>query len=478
MANQTLSGIKTNIPPLNDSSSSLNAGEKLGDYKIIKSLGEGGMGEVYLSENVQMHKQYALKVLPKSLSKNAGLVQRFKVEARVMADLHHPNIVQVHNISEDKGYNFIAMDFVGDENGNSITLENLLKDDGMNEQEVIKIVLQVCSALEYTHSYRGDGIIHRDLKPMNILIAHDGTAKIADFGLAKITGDDYMNSIIGQKKVTTEEDIWDMQTVAPANHTIVGSTMGSIGYMAPEQEDGGVITNKTDIYSLGVIMYKMLTGRKVKGRIKTPAELGFNKKWDDIILKSIEIEPSDRYQSVSDITTDLKFLSDNKEKERLAQIAERERFAQVAEEGKLATEKERLAQVAEKERLAQISEKNTLAMKVLFIFVLIAILVVGGFFGYIKYEENGKTKADEIAQIAKDKAEEITRIAREKAKEITRIAEKQRLAQIAENKRLADEAERQRLEREKIQPRKGSMWEVVVFKWGRMNQMMKNQFIE
>ena len=202
----------------------LFAGDVISDYKVIKQLGSGGMGQVYLVENIQMHKLYALKVLPPYLSENEMFVDRFRVEARVMADLKHPNIVGVHTLGHDEKQNlyYLVMEYISSENSekriensvgcgskcpplssvtseddNSSDLEGLLKDKKkLSEDNVLKIARQLCSALDYAHNFRGKGIIHRDLKPSNILLDFNKDVHIADFGLARVLGEDYLKNMI------------------------------------------------------------------------------------------------------------------------------------------------------------------------------------------------------------------------------------------------------------------------------------------
>jgi serine/threonine protein kinase len=336
----------------------LVAGETVGDYKIISLLGTGGMGQVYLAENIQMRKLYALKVLPPHLSDDSLFIDRFRVEARVMADLKHDNIIGVHTIGEDKnkGLYFLVMDYIGSDNsekrkdnseklsviskdseqqitdhGSRITdsgspdLEDLLKEKKQfDENEVLKITKQLCSALDYAHNFRGKGIIHRDLKPSNILLDADGNAHIADFGLAKVVGQDYLKSMIDRSMrltmsgggVNTDNRLsptTDHGSRASGTGT-TGSLIGTYEYMAPEQQECGEATVQSDIYSLGLIIYRMLTGRKAKGRFKLPSERGCSAKWDNIIVKCLEEDPEDRFKSVSEIMV---FLNGEKKEKPL-----------------------------------------------------------------------------------------------------------------------------------------------------------------
>jgi serine/threonine protein kinase len=339
-------------------------GDEIGSYKVIKQLGAGGMGQVYLVENVQMRKQYALKVLPPHLSQNQNFIDRFRVEARVMADLEHPNIVGVMNIGHDKERKlyYLVMQYVSSENsekllvnGNQLSDENILEDGTsaelcsasdleellknkkqLKEDYVLKITRQLCSALDYAHNFRGKGIVHRDLKPSNILLDSEGNAHIADFGLAKVVGQDYLKSIINRSMRLTmagggggaaNMSIGDMNTMiegegssqttdhgssTSGSRGTVGSLIGTYEYMAPEQQDGEEATVQSDIYSLGLIIYRMLTGRKAKGRFKLPSQRGCSKYWDKIISNCLEEEPEDRFELVEQINKLLPKLKKNK----------------------------------------------------------------------------------------------------------------------------------------------------------------------
>ena len=346
----------------------LKTGEEIGGYRVIKLLGAGGMGQVYLAENIQMHKHYALKVLPPNLSKSKNFVDRFRVEARVMADLKHPNIVGVHNTGydEERGLYYLVMEFIDGrqetedqrlktEDGREATvetdyvclklddtpsdLEELLKEKKqLPEEYVLKIAKQLCSALDYAHNFRGEGIVHRDLKPSNILLDADGNGHIADFGLAKVIGQDYLKDVVKHSTKLTmvnnnldanpaNMSIGDMNTMVegetsstlkPSNvqHSTaagtgsVGSLIGTYEYMSPEQQDYIEATAQSDIYSLGLIIYRMLTGLKIKGKWKSPSECGCSEEWDVIINKCLEQNPKDRFKSAAVILPLLQQISD------------------------------------------------------------------------------------------------------------------------------------------------------------------------
>jgi formylglycine-generating enzyme required for sulfatase activity/tRNA A-37 threonylcarbamoyl transferase component Bud32 len=295
----------------------LKPGEVLGQYKIIKALGAGGMGEVYLVENIQMHKRYALKVLPRSLSRDPQFIGRFKVEARVMADLSHPHIVGVHTMGEERGLYYLVMDYIAGPDGEPQTLEDVLRDQSghLKPEQVKDIALQICDALEYAHGFR-DGVIHRDLKPANILMSStEYEIRIADFGLAKVVGESYLKSVIersislsigGQIGDTISDDLTDPHAGRPHyQKTSTRSILGTYDYMSPEQKVGLPVSPASDVYALGMMLYLMLTGKKAEGRFKLPSAYGCHKSWDAIIERCLQTAPQDRYPTITALKADV-----------------------------------------------------------------------------------------------------------------------------------------------------------------------------
>jgi len=203
------------------------ADKMIGKYKVLREIGVGGMGIVYKGIDPADQKAVAIKVLPPSNTDRAA-VQRFNREAQAMSQMNHPNLVRVYEHGMTQGQNFYAMEYVEGE-----SLKSYIKHRGpMKEKDAAGIIIQACRALSYTHR---QGITHRDIKPANIMLTVDGKVKVMDFGLVQIPG---------LTKVTQE-----------------GSAVGTAEYMSPEQIDGMEIDTRTDIYSLGITMYEMLTGR-------------------------------------------------------------------------------------------------------------------------------------------------------------------------------------------------------------------------
>ena len=204
------------------------AGTKLGNYEIESLLGRGGMGVVYKARQLSLDRPVALKILPPTFTSDSSSVKRFQREAHAVAKLSHSNIVQIHDIAEDQGLHFFSMEYVEGQ-----TLDEVLKEKGrLNIDEAVRIISQAALGIEHAHK---NGIIHRDVKSSNIILDSDGNVKVMDFGLARMTGE-------GSKLTQS------------------GTLMGTLDYMSPEQCRGDELDERTDIYSLGVVLYEMLTG--------------------------------------------------------------------------------------------------------------------------------------------------------------------------------------------------------------------------
>lgn len=273
-------------------------GKTISHYKILEKLGEGGMGEVYLAEDTKLHRRVALKFLPSNLTADQESRERFEREAQAAAALNHPNIITVHEISEFEGQIYIAMEYVEGESLREI-IDNI-KATGRTAlpiDDVITITNQICEGLEKAHQA---GIVHRDIKSGNILIDRDGLVKILDFGLAKLRGVSYL----------TKES----------------STLGTVAYMSPEQARGEEVDHRTDIWSLGVVLYEIVTGQlPFKGEYEqaviysilneepkpmTGLRTGIPMELEHIVGKALEKEIGKRYQRIEEVSRDLKNLKD------------------------------------------------------------------------------------------------------------------------------------------------------------------------
>ncbi len=214
-------------------------GQTIGHYKISESIGTGGMGEVYLAIDVKAGRKAALKLLPMRFTGDAERLKRFQQEARAVVGLNHPNILTVYEIGEDHSIHYIASELIEGE-----TLRQRLTRGGMELGEAVDVAIQVASALAAAH---GAGIVHRDIKPENIMLRPDGYVKVLDFGIAKLAEQEVPTTMPRDEALLLVE-------------TNLGSILGTVRYMSPEQARGGHIDKSTDIWSLGVVLYEMLTG--------------------------------------------------------------------------------------------------------------------------------------------------------------------------------------------------------------------------
>jgi eukaryotic-like serine/threonine-protein kinase len=217
-------------------------GRELANYRIISLLGRGGMGEVYLAEDKRLRRKIALKLLPSDFTNNAERVRRFEREASAASATNHPNILTIHEIGEAQGAHYIVSEFVEGQ-----TLRALIERGRLGHSEAMAIAEQVADALSVAHEA---GIIHRDIKPENVMVRPDGLVKVLDFGLAKLAE---------ESAATTEVDS-QAKTLALLSSE-PGVVMGTVSYMSPEQARGQNVDHRTDIFSLGVMLYEMLAGR-------------------------------------------------------------------------------------------------------------------------------------------------------------------------------------------------------------------------
>jgi eukaryotic-like serine/threonine-protein kinase len=262
-----------------------------GRYRIIQRLGGGGMGVVYQAEDMLLGRDVAIKVLRTHLAEDESFRHRFEREGRSAAGLSHPNIVQVYDVGETpEGVPYLVMEYVS-----GPTLEKILRERGaLPEREAVDIAAQVAAALAEAHRR---GVVHRDIKPLNILVRPDGTVKVADFGIARAQS--------GATLVNT------------------GTIVGSAHYVSPEQARGGYVDEKTDVYSLGVVLYEMLTGRTpfqgdtavavalkhLQEEVPAPSALAnVSRRLESVVLRALEKDPARRYPSANAILADLEAL--------------------------------------------------------------------------------------------------------------------------------------------------------------------------
>ncbi|HWS87537.1 MAG TPA: protein kinase [Pyrinomonadaceae bacterium] len=280
---------------------SLAPGHAISHYRVQSLLGAGGMGEVYLAQDITLGRKVALKLLPKEFMNDTERVRRFEREARAASALNHPYILTIHEIGEADGRHFIAAEYVEGE-----TLRARLERGRLEAGEALDAAMQVASALASAHE---GGIIHRDIKPENIVVRPDGYVKVLDFGLAKL---------ISRQPETGANRPKPFDTRA-------GLVMGTVHYMSPEQTRGSArVDHRTDIWSLGVVLYEMLTGRApfegedVHRRVISiqegePPPLaayagGVPERLEEIVRKALAKDPEERYQTARDLLSDLRDL--------------------------------------------------------------------------------------------------------------------------------------------------------------------------
>lgn len=365
----------------------LETGQRFGDYEIISLIGEGGMGQVYLAMDTRLGRKVALKLLSSSYTDDANRVRRFEQEARAASALNHPNIVTIHEIGRTESLHFIATEFV---DGETLRARmNLQMDVG----GALDVAIQVTSALQVAHEAR---IVHRDIKPENVMLRRDRVVKVLDFGLAKLTS-----------QTITEVDS-HLPTQAMVQ-TKPGVVMGTVGYMSPEQARGEEVDPRTDLWSLGVVLYELIAGRspfegatasEVIAQIlerqppplaryarEPPPEL------ERIVNKGLTKDREERYQTAKDLLIDLRGL-----RRRLEIETELERFATPGADaavtaGPLSTAGKTAEESASTQAVAAhptssaeylITEIKRHKGQAIVIFAVVALLVAGGGFGVYK----------------------------------------------------------------------------------------------
>ena len=271
----------------------LKPGIMLGDrYEIIELVGSGGMSEVYKAKDHKLNRYVAVKVLKNEFSDDRNFVSKFRVEAQSAAGLAHPNIVNVYDVGEDEGIYYIVMEFV-----EGITLKEYIMNNGrLPAEQALEFALQIASGIEVAHQ---NHTIHRDIKPQNIIVSKTGTLKVTDFGIAR----------------------------AATSNTVASNAMGSVHYVSPEQARGGYSDEKSDIYSLGITMYEMVTGKvpfegdnnvtvalmHIQGEMIPPREYypDIPASFEKVILKCTQKKPERRYLTASALIADLKRVATN-----------------------------------------------------------------------------------------------------------------------------------------------------------------------
>ncbi len=360
-------------------------GQKINDrYQIIRTIGEGGMANVYLAHDLILDRDVAVKILRGDLADDEKFVRRFQREAIAASSLSHPNIVEMYDVGEDDGKYYIVMEYIEGK-----TLKNLIKKrGGLTLPEVIDIMTQLTSAIACAHD---SNIIHRDIKPQNVLIKEDGLVKITDFGIAMALNSNEL--------------------------TQTNSVMGSVHYLPPEQANGKGATIKSDIYSLGIVMFELLTGqlpfkgdnaveiaiKQMKNQIPSVCNINslIPQSVENIILKACAKNPKNRYNNVVEMYNDIQTCLDEdriEEKRHVYQYSETEEIEDTKE---IKNIKEIKKEKTELDEIEDAEDNKKSVKPFIIIGIIIATLIIGTIIGIMTLPKTTKVKEITVPDVSK-----------------------------------------------------------------------------